>query len=166
MKKYLQITIVLIIFFVIVFIRRQISSADFSSLSNSSNDLSGLNNQSVADTSSNNSPVSTSTSSSPSATTQTAGKYKNGTYDGSVENAYYGNVQVRVTISGGKITGMSFPQYPSDNNTSNRINNQALPMLRSQAIQAQSAQVDGVSGASYTTQAFESSLSSALQQAS
>ena len=95
-----------------------------------------------------------------------SGKYKNGTYTGSVADAYYGNVQVQVTITSGKIATVTFLQYPNDRSTSVRINTQAMPYLQQEAIQAQSAQVNGVSGASDTSQAFKESLSAALSQAS
>ena len=94
-----------------------------------------------------------------------AGRYKNGTYTGSVADAFYGNVQVQVTISGGMITNVQFLQYPSDRSTSRFINSQAIPLLQQEAIQAQSAQVSGVSGATATSGAFIQSLGSALSQA-
>ncbi|MBU6389573.1 FMN-binding protein [Patescibacteria group bacterium] len=102
---------------------------------------------------------------SPSPTPTPAGMYKNGTYTGSVADAYYGNVQVAVTIRGGKISAVQFLQYPNDRSTSREINAQAMPYLQQEAIQAQSAQVDGVSGASDTSAAFIQSLSDALSQA-
>jgi len=111
--------------------------------------------------------TSTPTATPKSTSTPTpAGKYKNGTYTGSVADAYYGNVQVQVTIAGGKITAVKFLQYPNDRSTSVQINTQAMPYLQQEAIQAQSAQVNGVSGASDTSQAFVQSLSAALSQAS
>lgn len=100
-----------------------------------------------------------------SPTAQPTGKYKNGTYTGSVADAFYGNVQVQAIISGGRITDIRFLQYPNDRETSRMINSQAIPLLREEAIQAQSAQVDGVSGATATSQAFVESLQSALSQA-
>lgn len=105
-------------------------------------------------------PVST-----PAPAPKPQGQYTDGTYTGSVADAYYGNVQVQVTVSGGKMTDVAFLQYPNDRNTSRRINNQAMSMLSSEAIQAQNAQVDGVSGASDTTSAFRESLTAALSQA-
>ena len=101
----------------------------------------------------------------PSSTSTTV-IYKDGSYTGSVADAFYGNVQVKAVINGGKITNVQFLQYPSDRSTSVRINSQAMPLLTQEAIQVQSAQVDGVSGATATSQAFIQSLSSALQQAS
>jgi uncharacterized protein with FMN-binding domain len=94
------------------------------------------------------------------------GKYKDGTYTGSVADAFYGNIQVKVVISGGRITDVIFLQYPNDRNTSIEINSQAMPILKQEAISAQSAQVSGVSGATATSQAFIESLGSALSQAS
>jgi uncharacterized protein with FMN-binding domain len=93
------------------------------------------------------------------------GQFVDGTYTGSVANAYYGNVQVQAVISGGKLANVSFLQYPNDRSTSRFINQQAMPMLISEAIQAQSANVNGVSGASDTSGAFQESLASALAQA-
>lgn len=93
------------------------------------------------------------------------GAYKDGTYTGSVEDAFYGNYQVQAVISGGKLTDVIFLQYPSDNGTSLRINTESMPILKSEAIAAQSAQVDIVSGASDSSPAFSRSLANALSQA-
>jgi len=93
------------------------------------------------------------------------GQYKDGSYTGSVADAFYGNIQVVATISGGKLTDIVFLQYPNDRDTSVMINRQAMPFLKQEAIQAQSAQVDGVSGATDSSQAFVQSLSAALSQA-
>jgi uncharacterized protein with FMN-binding domain len=71
-----------------------------------------------------------------------------------------------VTISGGRISDVQFLQYPNDRRTSQMINSQAMPILKQEAIQAQSAQVSGVSGATATSGAFIQSLGNALQQAS
>lgn len=94
------------------------------------------------------------------------GKYKDGTYTGSVADAFYGNIQVQAVISGGKITDVVFLQYPNDRRTSIEINTQAMPFLKQEALQVQSAQVDGVSGATASSGAFVQSLQSALQKAS
>ncbi|MDR3642837.1 MAG: FMN-binding protein [Candidatus Doudnabacteria bacterium] len=93
------------------------------------------------------------------------GQYTDGQYTGTVADAYYGNVQVKVTVSGGKITDVIFLQYPSDRSTSRYINGQAMPYLKQEAIAAQSASVDIVSGATDTSQAFQQSLAAALAQA-
>ncbi|HWY79730.1 MAG TPA: FMN-binding protein [Candidatus Sulfotelmatobacter sp.] len=91
--------------------------------------------------------------------------YKDGTYIGSVADAVYGNLQVQAIIAGGKITNVQFLQAPSDRRTSVVINQQADPTLAQETIQAQSAQVDIVSGATDSSQAFMQSLQSALDQA-
>lgn len=104
----------------------------------------------------------------PGPTTSQSGSstgYKDGTYTGNVADAFYGNVQVAVTISGGRITDVNFLQYPNDRSTSIEINTQAMPYLKQEAIQAQSAQVNGVTGASQTSRAFIESLQSALDKA-
>jgi len=91
--------------------------------------------------------------------------YKDGGYTGSTEDAYYGNVQVAVTVAGGKITKVSFLQYPHTHSTSVVLNQFALPDLRQEAIKAQSSDVQIISGATFTSQAFIKSLSTALDQA-
>jgi len=96
---------------------------------------------------------------------QSSTQYKEGTYTGSVADAYYGNVQVAVVISGGKLTDIKVLQYPNTHSTSVAINQQALPYLKQEAIQAQSANVQIISGATFTSQAFAQSLSAALSQA-
>jgi uncharacterized protein with FMN-binding domain len=103
--------------------------------------------------------------STPPTASGTVVTYKDGQYTGQAADAYYGNIQVKVTISGGKISNVEFLQSPSDRSTSVRINSQAMPFLKQEAIQAQSANVDGVSGATDTSQAFIQSLSSALKSA-
>src|SRR6266403_5755953 len=87
--------------------------------------------------------------------------YKDGRYTGDAADAYYGYIQVAATIQGGKIINVEFLQAPSDRSTSVRINAQADPSLKQEAIQAQSAHVDIVSGATDSSQAFIESLTSA-----
>lgn len=107
-------------------------------------------------------------SSIPSPTTlpqQVASGYKDGSYTGVAADAFYGFIQVRATVSGGKITDVAFLQYPNDRRTSIMINEQAMPYLKQEAIQAQSAAVDIISGATDSSKAFQQSLESALTQA-
>lgn len=91
--------------------------------------------------------------------------YRDGVYTGNSEDAFYGNIQVKAVISGGRITDVIFLDFPQDNGTSRSINSQADPMLTAEAISAQSANVDIISGASYSSMAFQKSLASALSQA-
>ncbi|MHB8629086.1 MAG: FMN-binding protein [Aggregatilineales bacterium] len=92
-------------------------------------------------------------------------RYKDGQYTGQVADAFYGNVQVKVIIQGSRITDVQWLDYPHDRRTSQEINYQATPWLKSEAIQAQNAQVDIISGATLTSEAFIQSLGSALTQA-
>ncbi len=101
----------------------------------------------------------------PVVATPPKGKYKDGTYSGSIVDAYYGNVQVQAVISGGELTDVNILDYPQDRSTSRKINSRALPTLVQEAIQAQSASIDGVSGASATSPAFKESLGVALAAA-
>lgn len=112
-----------------------------------------------------NSKTSTSNARSSSNTQTSSAKYKDGTYTGSVADAFYGYVQVQATVSGGKITDVTFLQYPNDQPNSQYINSVATPYLKQEAIQAQSSQVDIISGATDTSNAFIQSLSNALSQA-
>lgn len=93
------------------------------------------------------------------------GAYRNGTYTGSLADAYYGNLQVQATIEGGKITDVIFLSYANDRSTSIYINTYAMPILKSEAIQTQKTPVDIVSGATATSDAFNQSLAYALNQA-
>lgn len=101
----------------------------------------------------------------PTATSTSIGRYKNGTYTGSIADAYYGNIQVAAVIQGGNLIKVNILQSPNDRDNSIAINSQALPILQSEAISAQSAAVDMVSGATDTSAAFIQSLISALSQA-
>jgi uncharacterized protein with FMN-binding domain len=101
----------------------------------------------------------------PTSTPTAAGQYKNGTYTGLVADAFYGNIQVRATIAGGKLTGVDFLQYPNDRGESISINTRAIPVLRQEAIQAQSGSVRIVSGATDSSLAFRQSLTDALNKA-
>ena len=96
---------------------------------------------------------------------QASGLWRDGVYTGDAANASWGDVQVQVTIAGGSITDVAFTTYPNHRNRSVSINDQAMPILSQEAIDAQSAQVDIVSGATDTSIAFIQSLDSALQQA-
>ena len=80
-------------------------------------------------------------------------------------NTRYGPVQVQVTIANGKVTDVTALELPFDRSRSAAISQYAEPILRSEALQAQSAQIDLVSGATYTSDAYAQSLQGALDQA-
>ncbi|GHD37205.1 FMN-binding protein [Streptomyces galbus] len=77
----------------------------------------------------------------------------------------WGPVQVRVTVTDGRITDVTAVTYPRDNPRDQQINSYALPELRSEALRAQSADIDTVSGATYTSDGYRESLQSALDAA-
>ena len=91
--------------------------------------------------------------------------YANGTYTGPVTDAYYGSMQIQAIVTGGKLAGVRVLQYPNDRGTSIAINSQALPMLQNEVIAAQSANVDIISGATLSSDAFIRSLNGALSKA-
>ena len=97
-------------------------------------------------------------------TTAAAGP-KDGSYTGTSESTQFGNVQVKVVIAGGKITDVQSLQLTDSGGRSVQISNYAAPILRSEVIKAQSAKVSNVSGATYTTDGYLSSVQSALDQA-
>lgn len=83
---------------------------------------------------------------------------------GQAEQTPYGVVQVKVTATGKHITNVGFVQLTADDGHSQSINQQAAPILLQQTLQAQSANINGVSGASFTSQGYVASLQSALDQ--
>jgi uncharacterized protein with FMN-binding domain len=106
--------------------------------------------------------VSGSANSSPAAK---AAFYKDGTYIGSVTATEYGDVQVAVVISGDKITDIKFLQMPSDRGHTAEITAYSEPQLKQETLNAQSAKIDFISGATTTSYAYEQSLQAALDQA-
>lgn len=106
----------------------------------------------------------TSDTGSTSSSTATANT-SDGTWTGQTVQTRFGPVQVQVTISGGAITEVTALQLTNHDGKSVAISNRAAPILRQEVLSAQSAHVSNVSGATYTTQAYLSSLQSALDQA-
>ncbi|MCW3041524.1 MAG: putative FMN-binding protein [Solirubrobacterales bacterium] len=109
--------------------------------------------------------TSTATASSSPSTAQTASASTTKTVTSAVEANQYGNVQLKVTVSGGKITAVDALQVPQNDGKSVEINNYAVPLLQASALQAQSAQIDAVSGATYTSDSYQLALQSALDKA-
>ncbi|MFD7733890.1 FMN-binding protein [Kitasatospora phosalacinea] len=87
------------------------------------------------------------------------------TVTGSAVDTRYGPVQVKVTMAGGRISGIDVIQYPTRDRRDQEINEYAIPVLNQEAIAAQSADIDVVSGATYTSDGYTRSLQSALDQA-
>ena len=88
-----------------------------------------------------------------------------GTYTGTAIQTRYGAVQVQVTLASGRITAVTTLQAPSSDQHSASISAAATPVLASEALAAQSAKIDTVSGATFTSQGYVGSLQSALDQA-
>ena len=87
------------------------------------------------------------------------------TYAGSVVQTRWGPIQVSITVAGGKITDVAVPTYPSGNQRDEEINAYALPVLRQAVLDAQSAHIDTVSGATVTSDGYKQSLQAALDAA-
>ena len=87
----------------------------------------------------------------------------NGTFTGPSINVNYGNVQVKITVVNGRITDAVAVKAPSGKN--DRWTNMAVPILKAQTLAAQSANIQGASGASYTSYGWHTSLQGALAQA-
>lgn len=95
----------------------------------------------------------------------TAIQYRDGTYAGPRVDAYWGIMRVQAVIQNGKLTNVQVLEYPSDRRTSEYINRQAIPMLQNEVMSAQSANVNIISGATLTSEAYLLSLDRALAQA-
>jgi uncharacterized protein with FMN-binding domain len=105
------------------------------------------------------SAATTPTTTAPATSTQTR------TLTGGAVDNEYGTVQVQVTLKGNQITDIVTLQMPDSHRRSQEISQEAAPILRQEALQAQSAQIDLVSGATFTSQSYAQSLQAALDQA-
>lgn len=88
-----------------------------------------------------------------------------GTFLGASASTRYGQVQVQVTVSGGSITDVTPVHLTDADRRSIQISNRAAPVLRQEVLTSQSAKVQTVSGATYTSDGYLTSLQSALDQA-
>jgi uncharacterized protein with FMN-binding domain len=94
-----------------------------------------------------------------------AGGLKDGTFTGSVVQKKWGRVQVQITVSSGRMTDVTALQTPSAHEESLHINGRAAPILRQEALAAQSAVINTVSGATFTSAGYRTSLQAALDAA-
>lgn len=113
---------------------------------------------------------STTTGSEKSASNQSGdasetGQYKDGTYTGAVTSTNRGDYQVQVTVEGGQMTDINVLLFPNQDDMSQQINGNALPIYTAEALANQSAEVNQVSGASEAFKGFTGSLQDALNQA-
>lgn len=110
-------------------------------------------------------PRAGATAASGSGSGGVAGSAATTVVNGAAEQTPYGPLQVQVTVASGRITQVTVLQQPSDAFRSQQINAFALPQLRAETLAAQSARIDAVSGATYTTEGYQASLQSALDVA-
>lgn len=103
--------------------------------------------------------------SSPAPTGRQRSGGVSGSYTGGVSDTAYGPVQVAVTLSHGRITAVKALRTPYDRPRSRQIAADAVPRLTQEALSAQSAHIDAVSGATYTSEGYTRSLQSALDRA-
>ena len=109
-------------------------------------------------------PATSSPGGSTSTSTSTAGAAPQ-TITGDAISTRFGPVQVEVTVTDGRITDVQVLQYPHSDRRDAEINGYALPLLVQATLDANSANVDMVSGATYTSNGYVRSLQSALDQA-
>jgi uncharacterized protein with FMN-binding domain len=108
------------------------------------------------------SPATTAATSSDASSSASSGT---ATVTGTAASTRYGPVQVKVTVSNGKVTSVQAVEYPTDRPKDVQINSYAIPLLDKEAVAANSAKIDSISGATYTSTGFKTSLQSALNQA-
>ncbi|WP_367322483.1 FMN-binding protein [Streptomyces sp. HUAS ZL42] len=107
----------------------------------------------------------TRTTGSPSAPKTTSAAPTTRTVTGATIQTKYGPVQVRITLTGSRITGSTAVQSPDETARSRDISSTAIPRLNQETLVAQSADIDTVSGATYTSAGYKQSLQSALDRA-
>ena len=113
-------------------------------------------------------PSSSSAHRSPPATAPPATEapaYRDGVYSGPEVDVSYGYVEVRATISGGRLVDVAPLVMPGDRSRSAYLAQRSAPILRKEALAAQSAAIDAVSGATYTSEGYAESLQAALDEA-
>jgi uncharacterized protein with FMN-binding domain len=109
------------------------------------------------------SPSASASSGDSSGSSSSSGK--SGTFSGQTAGTRWGDVQVTITVTNGKITAVNVPVYPNGNGRDQEINAFALPTLVQETLQAQSADIQTVSGATVTSDGYLQSLQSALDAA-
>lgn len=132
------------------------ASATTSSGSTPASSSGSTHSASAATTTTTTTAAATTTTSQPAATTRTA--------TGEDVSYQYGDVEVKITTRGGKITAATLVRLDVTDPRSQQIDEYAIPQLQQQTLSAQSAHIDGVSGATYTSEAYAQSLQSAIDK--
>lgn len=109
------------------------------------------------------SPVAAATP-TPTPTPSPTNRAANGSFTGADIPTRFGDVQVRIVVTAGRVTDVSAVQMPTDRARSAEITQYVTPVLRSEVIQAQSARIDVISGATFTSEAYAESVNDAMRQ--
>ena|SRR5450830_732632 len=119
----------------------------------------------VAGTGTTTGAAATGASAAPTAAAPAAAAAKSGTFTGATAQTRWGPVQVRIVVANGKITSADAIRYPSGNGNDAQINAYAIPQLNAEAVAANSAKIDMISGATVTSGGYLQSLQNAVDQA-
>ena len=141
----------------------QAGSAAITAVHSSSGTTGSTGSRSASGTTTAPSPAAPATPQAPAAPAAPAAP--GGSFTGSSVSTQFGSVQVQVVVANGKITDVKALHLTDDGGRSVQISNRAAPILRSEVLSSQSAHVSTVGGATYTSDAYLSSLQSALDQA-
>lgn len=104
-------------------------------------------------------------SASSSSSTSSGSSSASGPYTGDAVETRWGTVQVQITVENGRIISSEAIQYPDGNHEDQEINAYAIPQLNAEVVEAQSAGIDAISGATVTSDGYITSLQSAIDQA-
>lgn len=113
----------------------------------------------------NNGPVAAAGTTSSGSSSSSSSSSSSKTYTGAAASTRYGDVQVQITVANGKVTAAAVTQVPWNDHKDQEINSRAVPVLTDETVSAQSADIDMVSGATFTSEGYVESLQSALDQA-
>ena len=132
---------------------------------NNSASIVSSNSASTSTTAETQTPSVQPTNSDNTVSASSSNSLKDGSFTGTSSSNEFGAVQIKLTISGGKITDVTALDYPASDRHSLEISQYAIPQLKQEVLAAQSAHIDYISGASYTSQSYIESLQSAINQA-
>ncbi|MDN4598055.1 FMN-binding protein [Leifsonia virtsii] len=140
----------------------QVAAAPAASTSTSTSTSTGTAGTGTAAGSGSSASSGTTTTATPTPTPSASSTATTKTVTGSAVDTRYGTVQVKVTFSGSTITAVDTIQAPNGNGRDIEIDQQALPMLEQEVLASQSANIDTVSGATYTSEGYIQSVQSAI----
>jgi len=109
-------------------------------------------------------PAAPAATATPTPTPAPTNRPANGSFTGALVPTRFGDVQVRIVVTSGRITDVVAVQMPSDRARSAEITQYVTPVLRSEVIRAQNAQIDVISGATFTSEAYAESVNDAMRQ--